>query len=108
MQETPKQVCPICDKEVYPFPRHPKYVCLDCIEEYPPVNRHGKQVSFSNVDWTGGFASRVCGTTEKEEDHVCFVKGVLCWADEARFGGIVIEVVDKDHIHYNDALLATS
>jgi hypothetical protein len=33
-------------------------------------------------------------TEEKRESHICFIDGVTCRADESRFGGIVIQVVE--------------
>ena len=40
---------------------------------------------------SGGFKAVVDETQEEGEDHICYIEGVKCWADEARFGGIVIE-----------------
>lgn len=40
---------------------------------------------------SGGFKAVVDEIQEEGEDHICYIEGVKCWADEARFGGIVIE-----------------
>ncbi|HET6880616.1 MAG TPA: hypothetical protein VFI31_10700 [Pirellulales bacterium] len=50
-------------------------------------------MEFSNVDYAGGFAARYADTGEDYPSHECFIGGVRCRADEARFGGIVIEAV---------------
>jgi hypothetical protein len=34
----------------------------------------------------------VTETGEPYDSHLCLINGVPCYADEARFGGIVIEV----------------
>jgi hypothetical protein len=49
---------------------------------------------FSNVSLSGGFVARYADTGEARESHVCFIDGVKCWADEARFGGIIIRPVE--------------
>jgi hypothetical protein len=52
-------------------------------------DRDGQSVRFSNIDGCGGFqARRFDGSTSA--DHACWVRGVPCWADEAKFGGIVV------------------
>jgi hypothetical protein len=53
----------------------------------------GRLLAFSNVDLSGGFIATFVDTGEEYESHECFVDGVKCHADEARFGGVVIEVV---------------
>ena len=50
-------------------------------------------LEFSNVSWSGGFAAPYADTGEEYTSHECFVGSVKCHADEARFGGIVIEAV---------------
>jgi hypothetical protein len=42
---------------------------------------------------SGGFAARYADTGEEYASHECFVDGIKCHADEARFGGIVIAAV---------------
>jgi len=34
-------------------------------------------------------------TQEESEDHARYIEGVKCWADEARFGGIIIELYGR-------------
>jgi hypothetical protein len=49
---------------------------------------------FSNVSLSGGFVARYADTGEARDSHVCFIGGVKCRADEARFGGIIIQPVE--------------
>lgn len=42
---------------------------------------------------SGGFEGIVTETKEKYESQICYIAGVKCWAEEARFGGIVIETM---------------
>ena len=55
------------------------------------VSETGRRLSFSNIDFSGGFEAVFTDTAEKHASHVCYVRGVRCWADEAHFGGIVIQ-----------------
>lgn len=43
----------------------------------------------------GGFVARYADTRECRDSHVCYVDGVKCWADEARFGGVVVQPYGK-------------
>lgn len=43
---------------------------------------------------SGGFEAIVADTKEEYPSHICYIEGVECWADEARFGGIVIQPHD--------------
>jgi len=54
----------------------------------------GRVLEFSNVDMSGGFVAHYADTGEEYPSHECFIGGVKCRADEAKFGGIVIEVVE--------------
>ncbi|MGD8759525.1 MAG: hypothetical protein PVJ07_04685 [Anaerolineales bacterium] len=40
--------------------------------------------------------ARYADTGEAYASHDCFIDGVACYADEARFGGIVIQAVEGD------------
>jgi hypothetical protein len=85
----PGQQCPICHFSVHPSTRYPRALCGLCMFE--ATDEHGRRLSFFNVDMTGGFRAVYADSGEEREGHVCYVRGVRCWADEARFGGIVIE-----------------
>ena len=86
------QQCPICSADVPANPRYPRYVCRTCAGK--AVSADGRPLQFSNVDFSGGFAARFADTRAEFPSHECFIGGVKCHSDEARFGGIVIEAVE--------------
>jgi hypothetical protein len=88
--KTDKQLCPICNKDVQPNLRYPKYVCHDCCAK--ATDKDGRRVIFGNIDMGGGCEGLYLDTKEKYEDTICYIEGHECIADEARFGGIVIEI----------------
>lgn len=51
-------------------------------------------MNFDNVSMIEGFEAIVTDTKEEYASHICYIEGVKCWADEARFGGIAIEPHD--------------
>ena len=83
------QKCGICTRLVRGNARYPNYVCNNCQMESPPVNENNKKMDFYNIDISGGFMSKVNG--KSGEEHTCFIKNIKCYANEARFGGIVIQ-----------------
>lgn len=93
MSEGGNQSCPICLLEVAPSPRYPRYVCANCAAR--AADENGRPLEFSNESFSGGFIARYADTGEGLDGHICFIDGVRCWADEARFGGIVIQPVDE-------------
>ena len=86
------QSCPICSAVVPPNPRYLRYLCPSCTRK--ATSADGRLLEFSNVSLSGGFAARYADTGEEYTSHECFVGSVRCHADEARFGGIVIETVE--------------
>lgn len=82
--------CPICSASLDPVPRYPCYVWGDCASK--AVAADGRQLQFSNVDFSGGFEASYADTDETYASHACWIDGIPCHADEAHFGGIVIEV----------------
>jgi len=82
------QVCPICYKTVQPSERYPNYVCSDCAKL--ARSQDGRELVFFNVSLSGGFAAQYADTGEEYNNHVCYIHGIKCHADEHRFGGIVI------------------
>lgn len=87
------QTCPICKTTVEAYPRYPKYVCNDCYKRATSIT--GRKLVFYNVSMSGGYIAYYADNDNKEEykSHDCYIDGIKCRADEARFGGIVIEVV---------------
>ena len=84
-----KQFCPICGAEVKVILRYPNYVCRRCAGKASSAG--GRLLSFYNEDFGGGFLAYYRDTGESFNSHTCFIEGVRCRADEAHFGGIVIE-----------------
>lgn len=90
MTELATHSCPICSSPVPHQARYPKAVCLGCFKK--ACDNKGRLLSFYNIDAAGGYKAIVAATGEEYHSHVCYINGVKCYADEARFGGIVIEV----------------
>ena len=86
------QNCPICRTEVPKVERYPKYVCRECFNR--AVDETGRKLKFMNESVWGGYLAFYADTDEKYESHTCFIDGIKCFANEARFGGIVIETVE--------------
>lgn len=85
------QNCPICKHSVFIMDRYPNYICTDCIEKHRTYTLDGHEITFSNKSPFGGFKSIVDGRDTDTEIHTCYINGITCYADEARFGGIVIQ-----------------
>lgn len=84
--------CPICSCPLRPNSRYPRYVCGGCVAK--AVAPNGRPLSFSNVDATGGYMARYTDSGEEYSGHECQIGGTPCRADEARFGGIVVEALE--------------
>jgi hypothetical protein len=85
------QECPICHAAVSPNPRYPRYACDLCAAR--AVSSDGRPLRFGNESLSGGFAAHYADSGEPYASHECFIDGIRCYANEARFGGIVIEVI---------------
>ncbi|MDO7841558.1 hypothetical protein [Sphingomonas immobilis] len=83
------QHCPICGTAVRPNPRYPNYLCQTCAVR--AKSSDGRPLTFFNTDMSGGYEARYADNGTPYGSHDCYVDGVLCHADEARFGGIVIQ-----------------
>jgi len=42
---------------------------------------------------SGGYAAEYADTGDPYDSHECFVDRIECYADEARFGGIIIQPI---------------
>ena len=51
---------------------------------------NGRAVQFFNLSMSGGFGGCYMDTNEPYNEHLCYVDGIECYANEARFGGIVV------------------
>ncbi|XXT24593.1 recombinase family protein [Sorangium sp. So ce429] len=85
--------CPTCGDPVEPWPRYPRAVCGICLHE--ATDEGGRPLEFFNTSIDGGFGARYADTREPRDSHACVIRGVRCRADEARFGGIVIQSVEE-------------
>ncbi len=88
--------CPICSTPVRHFTRYPRAVCHSCYSK--ASDTQGRKLSFFNTSISGGFEAIITETKEKYQSHICYIDGVKCWADEARFGGIVIQTTIDDDL----------
>lgn len=83
-------LCPVCHKnEVKQVTRYPRMLCPIC-HEGEKKDEAGNLVEFENIDLFGGFQS-IHHNGKIKNEHICYIKNVRCYADEARFGGIVIQ-----------------
>ncbi len=83
------QACPICGTLLEPQHRYPRYVCGTCASRAGSAD--GRPLTFSNEGLDGGYVASYTDTGDSYDSHDCWIDGVACHADEARFGGIVIE-----------------
>ena len=90
-----KHFCPICNVELRPVPRYPNYVCGSCKSK--ATDKNGRLLSFYNVHIFGGFEARYRDNGEYYYSNFCYINDIRCIADEARFGGIVIEIETNKH-----------
>jgi len=86
------QQCPICKVTQTPNPRYPHYLCRRCAAL--ASDKSGRPLEFGNTSIGGGFEARYSDTGKIRKSNICYVNGILCWAEEARFGGIVIQAQD--------------
>ena len=91
MKEIKKHSCPICSIPLVEYERYPLYVCLECSNNVTDIK--GKRLAFCNVDLTGGFSAKYIDSGRNYNSHTCYIEGIECYADEARFGGIVVQKV---------------
>ena len=92
-KERETKECPICGDTMSLSKRYPFSVCSQCKEKTVTIN--GTPIQFGNIDSGGGFMSVVNGNVG--DDHGCYINDIECIADEGRFGGIVVSVVNHSH-----------
>jgi hypothetical protein len=73
------------------YDRYPRYVCPECAGKVTGIK--GRRLDFYNIDFWGGYSAKYIDTRENYNSHTCYIEGVECYADEARFGGIVVQKV---------------
>ncbi len=81
--------CPICAVSLEAHSRYPRYVCQACASRASSAD--GRLLTFANEGFSGGYVAAYADTGEPYDSHDCWIDGLACHADEARFGGIVIE-----------------
>ena len=82
------QSCPVCGVFLPSNARYPDYICQSCASHLTDAN--GRKVEFFNIDMSGGCQGVFADTGEPYLSSLCFAGAMQCWADEARFGGIVV------------------
>ena len=86
--------CPICSEVRETMERYPDSVCQDCCNTGIFADpSQTTTINFGNTDYNGGFQSCINGVVGNQ--HICYIKGHQCFANEARFGGIVISYTDE-------------
>jgi len=87
--------CPTCQLPHRTTPRYPWAVCPSCSKL--ACDQAGRALKFGNLSVFGGFSAQYADSGENYPGGgTCWVSGVLCEADEARFGGIVIQTVGPE------------
>lgn len=92
--------CPICSTNMRRLRRYPLAICSNCVSQDDVKDVSGNHVEFINTSMWGGFASihKIEGMILQKDEHICFVKGVKCYAEEGYFGGIIIQLYDSNRI----------
>lgn len=89
------QLCPICKQTVSTNPRYPNHLCSHCVNN--AVDSNGRSLVFYNSSMSGGFKAHFKDNNrlaqEVTKNHIVFVNGTKIWANEARFGGIVLQPI---------------
>ena len=88
------QFCPICGVSVHPSQRYPLYVCNACQNRAQSAD--GRPLVFYNAEFAGGYLAKFADTDEESPSHECYIDGIPCRADEARFGGIVVQPLQSN------------
>lgn len=83
------QECPICRSTVAESPRYPRYICNTCAARV--TDAEGRILTLFQASPDGEYAAAYADNSETYDSNEVYVNGVACWAEEARFGGIVIQ-----------------
>lgn len=85
------QHCPICQSTVTENSRYPRYLCRACAARACDID--GRSLRLSQARPDGRYAACYADTGISYESREVYVDGIACWADEARFGGIVVQAI---------------
>ncbi|CPU66723.1 Uncharacterised protein [Mycobacteroides abscessus] len=91
----PVQHCPLCGTLLRENPRYPRHVCGWCAQDV--TDEAGRPVILANASLTGGYtAQRPDGSPASSEVLAgrVWIDGVALRAQEARFGGVVVQPLD--------------
>lgn len=87
-----KQTCPSCYAELVFSERYPGMICYKCGAKLTDIK--GRKVEYCNVNPPGtgcqGYYSD-SNWTEKYDSDICYIGNDEFFAQEARFGGIVVQ-----------------
>jgi len=97
--------CPICGKVKEVWPRYPRLVCSDCTARV--TDKAGRPLAFADVESVtvsqsdvgeksvkikvGDVHGSYADTGTPYRSTICYIDGIRCRAEEAHFGGIVIQ-----------------
>ncbi len=82
--------CPICKIESK-FATS-RFIYSEC--KGKAVDKKGRKIKFYNTYLGGGYLVICQETGEESSDHICFVSGVKCIADEHRLHGIQVQTYE--------------
>lgn len=88
-----KQFCSNCKEEIGFFQRYPKLICGNCKQKI--TDKNNRLVEFFNTEGLGyGCQGYYCETNQKEKynSDICYLGEIKYFAEEGRFGGIVIQL----------------
>lgn len=85
--------CPICNAPVRTPLGYPGALCPACVLE--ATSPSGKPLRFNNLSLSGGLEVRVSESGSTQGPTDCYVRGVLCRAEELRFGGFALQPIEK-------------
>lgn len=85
--------CPICRVSLRVVERYPRYVCANCASR--ASDETGRLLDFGNTHFGGRYTAWYRDTEEEYSSHNCWIDSIACLADEARFGGIVIQTIES-------------
>ncbi len=87
--------CPICNSNLFYNPHYPNEVCKKCVGR--ATDGHGRFLRFYNRTISSGYIAFYADADGREEydNNICYVSKIKCLAKEARFGGIVVEILKK-------------
>lgn len=83
--------CPLCGQARPEFARYPQAVCSACAAKASSAD--GRPLRFENESLSGGLKASYADDGRSYASLECFIGGVPCRAEQARFGGVVIQVL---------------